>query len=145
MNLKDIEDIKNVVIWKCICSGGSTAGRLPFSFDLSSLPFQPDFAVIRTINMNTTDPGGDTNVYVVTSDLTGGSIGSFQGNLAPIDPEITIAIKKPIEQAYFDVSVLNNTSNTLLSPVFIGNWYITISIDFIKMKKSLYKNNKIEY
>lgn len=139
INLQDVEDVKHVVVFQCISNAGTPKPN--FTWNQNNIQFQPDFVIIRqiTLNYGTTN----TNVYVLSCDITNDPIASFCPSTGvSFHPQTLIATKKPIQQMTFSIGQVT-TTNTLGTPTMAGTWMIAIEMDFIKLKK--YDVTKVQY
>ena len=103
----------------------------------ANIGFEPDYAVIKHITINT-DQANYDNVYVLFSSLDLGSPITSFGIPGNITPNLLINCNnKRVDQLTFFVSqVGSTTTSTLGAPSLPGTWFMGITIDFIKLKQS---------
>ena len=138
MNLKDIEDIKQLTVCHSISNAGTP--QVPWVSPFFNLPFQADFCIIDQISVSTETANFNGNIFLITSDLIQGDvICTFSGNSnSQVSSGKIIALKRPTNQINFDIKMAN-TDGSLIAPVLGGNWYLSISMSFIKLRK--YENS----
>ena len=137
LNLQDVEDIFNVLVYTKMSDNGVV--NSPFYFNINNIPFSPQFMIIRNVITNI-DNGNDTNMYVLTNSITKLPILPFNGISGIYCPQVSIALKQAVQQVAFEIYMIDtpvfpSTESSLITATLAGDNYLTMSIDFVRMKK----------
>ena len=137
LNLQDVEDIFNVLVYVKISNGGVV--NSPFYFNINNIPFSPHFMIIRNVDANLR-AGNIGELYVLTNSITKMPIVSFDATNMAFDPQITISLKQAVQQVSFEIFqvgplIAGSTQATLIPATLVGDNYLTMSIDFVRIKK----------
>lgn len=142
-SLKDVEQTKTVLVFANISNAGTE--QFPFIHQIQNLGFQPDFFIVRSVTVNMTLANQTDNTYAVFSDLVNDYICTFPGVASTNNPNAVFAIKKPVQQATFDIkevdTVASPNPNQLIAPTLAGDWFIEILIEFIKLADYKYSRS----
>lgn len=150
LSLSEIEEVKNVLVYQCISVAGTV--NSPVYFNMNNIQFQPDFAIIRSLIV--TAGTANANQYCLYSNLGDQLIASFGGASAngtlanggtfTSNPNTLVSVKNGIQQIFFEVRQVDNTTTPgLKSPTLAGTWYLSVSIDFIRLRKYPLHNKSI--
>ncbi len=158
IDITQIEDIKTVV--SPCCPDNLSTFNLNWVTNVD-LGFQPDFCVVREVmftSSNNATSVNSTAMFVIWSDLVNDNIASFPNTTVGAalgtqwsvvsNPGTVLMIKKPISglikfQLYQVDTVTNTINQFKLIPVTKINLlcFLTITLDFIKVKNNHGKNN----
>lgn len=147
-SLSDIKDITSVVFFNQVNDGASLQ-KTSWVEDGIDLGFSPDFAVVRTVDFNTTSEGKSTQYEVQSSLSKNRSLATFSGNSndewsRPIvsNPQQLIKLDgNPIDSANFKIMTYETDGTNKrkapdsTNPLGTGVSSISISIDFIQLKR----------
>ncbi len=149
IDINQIDDIYNLTVPVCLASTTVAGLFLNWQTNITNMYFQPDICVVRQIMYNTSNAVASSNIYVIGSDLNGGFIGTFAEMFTPANasqyaviaqPQTTIRIKKPVENIKFQIYQISNDGLNRIIPVTgitsSQNAFLTLSLDFIKLKDS---------
>ena len=147
MNLSEVENVKNVTFVNTI-TNNTGSSQLSWSQPISGFHFGPDFAIIKSIILNTTHIN-DKNIYAIWSSITNDVIASFGGNnsaneaVLQMTPNILLKLNgNPQQTIQFQLMTYKEDGTNQLTGIssntgiatLVDYTNISITIDFIKLK-----------
>jgi hypothetical protein len=158
-DFQKIEDSKQLVvnIPLSYADGGGDTIVPNWTQRITNLYFQPNFAVLKSVNVMTELANIDDFTYQLNSSLSDDPLCTFTNNNAPpFNPNTIVSIRKPIDQITFRISRVTIPTNAnarslgvapgtpvLVPPTPAGHVIVSLTFDLISIKD--YKSNVFKF
>lgn len=130
VDLKDVDNMKTRTVYFNICNAGVVNSNL--TADINDMGFEPNYVEISEVNVSRDTP--NSSMYILYSDIANQNICSFSGATATNNTaSIIVPIRKKIPQMTFSFRMVG-LDGQLTSPVMAGNWYLAMTLTFIRLK-----------